>query len=141
MALMTYAEWRAYKKMVMGDTPRWFDDPAECRRRFEGYCDAFAASCSEANPMDAAFVPRGTAVMLPALERPVAQPPVAQRFWVAAFALIMQLAVLTGPAFAAGDAVVNGNPVAFSAPQEIAAEKNRQNIPATVTLLFNRIRS
>jgi hypothetical protein len=113
MAFMTYEEWREYKEMVMGDTPDWFDDPMESRRRFESYCDAFEGNCTAANPLDAAFAPRlpalPVAIPMPMAARAVPARSAPQRLWAVAFALILQLAVLTAPAFAAGDVVVNGN--------------------------------
>ena len=111
MACMTYEEWREYKEMVMGETPAWFADPVESRRRFEGYCDAFEASCSAANPLDTAFAPRLPVmpVPMPVAERAIAPRSVPQRLWAVAVAFLLQLAVLTAPAFAADDVVVNGD--------------------------------
>lgn len=57
MGVMTFEEWCSYKKMVMGETPAWFDLPAERRRRYEEYRIAFEENCSAANPLDAAFAP------------------------------------------------------------------------------------
>jgi hypothetical protein len=109
MASMTYAEWREYKEMVMGGTPRWFDDQAECRRRYEAYRDAFEASCSAAHPADAGFTPPVPVATIPVHAMPAPRPVMAHRLWAAAIALFMQFAVLAAPVFAGGDIAVNGN--------------------------------
>lgn len=57
MGVMTFEEWCSYKKMVMGETPAWFDLPAERRRRYEEYRVAFEENCSAANPLDVALAP------------------------------------------------------------------------------------
>jgi len=113
MARMTYEEWREYKEMVMGETPDWFDDPTESRRRFESYCAAFESSCTAANPLDATFAPRvpdaPIAIPTPMIAHAAPARSAPQRLWAVVFALILQLTVLAAPAFAAGDVVVNGN--------------------------------
>lgn len=109
MAHMTFGEWRRYKQMVMGETPAWFDDPAECRRRFEGYRAACVESCSALNPAEAIPAPARRPIPLPSSQRPERRSFVRHRLWVAVFALIMQFAMLAAPAFAGGDVVVNGS--------------------------------
>ena len=108
MGHMTFDEWRDYKEMVMGETPRWFDDPMECRRRFESYREAFEESCTAVKPVETVSVPRPL-VAPQAVVAHAANVSVAHRLWAAAFALLLQFAVLAGPAFAGGDIVVNGN--------------------------------
>lgn len=112
MARMTYEEWRDYKEMVMGETPAWFADATESRRRYESYCSAFEGSCSAANPLDAGLAPRVPAAPMPVIAQAVTPQPVAtsvmSRLWAVAVALVIQLAVLAGPALADGGVVVNG---------------------------------
>ena len=52
MSAMTFEEWQEYKIKVMGDMPAWFNDHAECQRRFTEYRNAFDGNCSSANPLD-----------------------------------------------------------------------------------------
>lgn len=109
MAHMTFEEWRRYKQMVMGETPGWFDDPAECRRRFEAYRVASVESCSALSPAEVVPAPPRRPMPLPSSQMHECRASVRQRIWVAVFALIMQFAMLAAPAFAGGDVVVNGS--------------------------------
>ncbi len=118
MGVMTFEEWCSYKKRVMGETPAWFDDPAERRRRFEAYRVAFEENCSAANPLDAAFAPaadRPSDVMLGSGCRRSADRIDAIPFFrirAAVLALIVQIMLFAAPAFADGNVVVNGNTLA-----------------------------
>ena len=118
MGAMTFEEWCSYKKMVMGETPAWFDDPAERRRRFEAYRAAFEENCSAANPLDAAFAPVAD---LPLDVAPVTAPSAAQigsgasylaSIRAAALALLVQIMLFAAPAFAGGNVLVNGDVLA-----------------------------
>jgi hypothetical protein len=109
MGHMTFDEWREYKEMVMGETPYWFDDPMECRRRFESYRKAFEESCTAMKSVETVPVSRPFVASQAVVAQAAANVPVAHRLWSAAVALLLQLAVLAGPAFAGGDIVVNGN--------------------------------
>jgi hypothetical protein len=104
MGVMTFEEWCSYKKMVMGETPAWFDDPAERRRRFEAYRIAFEENCSAANPLDAAFAP---VTDRPSQAVPAPIPPVARvetsssylsEVQAAALALLVQIVPFAAPA-------------------------------------------
>jgi hypothetical protein len=115
MGAMTFEEWRSYKKMVMGDTPVWFDDQAECSRRFHAYRAAFEESCTPANPLDTAFskvaarpeIP--VAAMLPPAAYVWASHRVPRGIWIVAVALLVHLMVFAAPARAGDDVFVNGN--------------------------------
>jgi hypothetical protein len=52
MSAMTFEEWQEYKIKVMGNMPAWFEDHADCQRRYTEYCNAFEGNCSSANPLD-----------------------------------------------------------------------------------------
>jgi hypothetical protein len=52
MSAMTFEEWREYKIKVMGDMPVWFENHADCQRRYTEYRTAFDDNCSSANPLD-----------------------------------------------------------------------------------------
>lgn len=52
MSAMTFEEWREYKIKVMGDMPVWFENHADCQRRYTEYRNAFDGNCSSANPLD-----------------------------------------------------------------------------------------
>jgi hypothetical protein len=121
MNVMTFEEWINYKALVLGGAPAWFEDVAECERRYRSYCEAFEGNCTAANPMDAALAPKPT---LPeahvihavsetrAARTPVAKPVVA-RLWTIAFALLVQIVVVAGPALAGEqDVTVNGRTLA-----------------------------
>jgi hypothetical protein len=114
MAVMTFEEWLNYKALVLGGAPAWFEDAAECERRYASYRDAFDGNCTAADPRDAAFqatIPAHVieTVRTDRLKRTPASRRAVARLWTIAFALLVQLAVVAGPAFAGGnDVVVNG---------------------------------
>lgn len=119
MARMTYEEWCEYKQLVMGEPPAWFHDPEERARRFQSYHDAFEGNCIEANPLDAHFFPETTlqsdaaiaatipvATIAPTSVQPHA---FARHAWVIAAAIVLNLMVMAGAAFAGdGGVIVNG---------------------------------
>jgi hypothetical protein len=118
MGVMTFEEWCSYKKRVMGETPAWFDDPAERRRRFEAYRIAFEENCSAATPLDAAFAPAAD-MPLDVISAPVAaarriasRPSYLSAIRAAALVLVVQIMLFAAPAFASGNIVVNGNTLA-----------------------------
>lgn len=121
MDVMTYEEWINYKAVVLGGAPAWFEDAAECERRYQSYREAFKGNCTAVNPMDAALAPKP---VLPeahvihsvketrAARTQVAKPAMA-RLWTIAFALLVQIAIVAGPALAGEQGVtVNGRALA-----------------------------
>jgi len=124
MAVMTFEEWLNYKALVLGGAPAWFEITGECERRYASYREAFEGNCSVADSQDAAFasaIPTDApaahvvdAVQTARRQSPVqGATPVVARLWTIAFALLVQLVVIAGPALAGGqDIVVNGKPLA-----------------------------
>lgn len=119
MASMTYEEWSSYKQMVMGETPAWFQDPDERHRRFQAYRAAFDENCVAAKPLHPSFEPThgaqtraavGTAVPEAYVVDAAAKAhPFARHVWLLAIAVLANLIVVAGPAFAGnGDVIVNG---------------------------------
>ena len=119
MASMTYEEWCDYKEMVMGETPAWFDDPAERERRYQEYHDASEGNCTEANPLDANLVltsqqeinvvTPAPAVIAATSAADIPSRSFAQHIWAIAIVIALNVVVLTGAAFAGGNGlVVNG---------------------------------
>jgi hypothetical protein len=115
MGAMSFEEWCSYKKMVMGDTPVWFDDQAECSRRFQAYRAAFEENCTPANPMDAAFsaVSARPEISVAAMVPVAAYAPKNHGFpraiWIVAVALLVHLMIFAAPAYAGEDVFVNDN--------------------------------
>lgn len=120
MDVMTFEEWINYKALVLGGAPVWFEDAAECERRYQSYRDAFEDNCTSANPMDAALTPTSPTPAIPEAhvihsvsetrtKRAQVSKPVVARLWTIAFALLVQIAIVASPALAADDdVVVNG---------------------------------
>jgi hypothetical protein len=118
MGAMTFEEWSSYKTMVMGETPAWFNDPNERRRRFEAYRTASEDNCCVVSAPVVGFTP---VARRPIDVAPIAVPMVAQtgpaisyRAMVraAALALLVQIMLFAAPAFASGTVLVNGNALA-----------------------------
>jgi len=119
MDVMTFEEWLNYKALVLGGAPAWFEDAAECERRYQSYRDAFEDNCTAANPMDAALTPQIPpayvihSVSQPRTARAQVSKPVVTRLWTIVFALLVQIAIVAGPAMAGdSDVAVNGRALA-----------------------------
>jgi len=119
MEVMTFEEWINYKALVLGGAPAWFKDATECERRYQSYRDAFEGSCTTANPMDAALTPNLPpahvihTVSQTHTPRPQESKFVVARFLAIAFALLVQVVIVAGPALAGdSDIVVNGRVLA-----------------------------
>jgi hypothetical protein len=119
MAVMTFEEWLNYKALVLGGAPAWFENSAECERRYASYREAFEGNCSAANTQDAVFTPTIPAAHVVDADQTVRShrvrgaAPMVARLWTIAFALLVQLVVIAAPALAGGqDIVVNGKSLA-----------------------------